>query len=27
VPESPDLTIGDAEPIPAAAARVLAALG
>ena len=26
VPQSPDLTIGDAEPIPAAAARVLAAL-
>lgn len=26
VPESPELTIGDAEPIPAAAARVLAAL-
>jgi bifunctional enzyme CysN/CysC len=26
-PESPELTIGDAEPIPAAAARVLAALG
>jgi bifunctional enzyme CysN/CysC len=26
IPESPDLTIGDAEPIPAAAARVLAAL-
>jgi len=27
VPESPDLEIGGAEPIPAAAARVLAALG
>ncbi len=27
VPESPELTIGDAEPIAAAAARVLAALG
>ena len=26
IPDSPDLTIGDAEPIPAAAARVLAAL-
>ena len=26
-PESPDLTIGDAEPIPAAAARLLGALG
>ena len=26
-PESPDITIADAEAIPAAAARVLAALG
>ena len=26
-PETPELTIGDAEPIPAAAARLLAALG